>query len=189
MTTTISSKSHHQNKISCIFLQSIHQIDMKNFVKCYKDFLQYFPTLKSYLDWLIRSEDLFEDLGKTSVFLAFLVLPMVTPLLLIWSDNKHKRRMHFVNCSRCSAVTATRLVYYRRTVHKKQFIDYWYNIFEMSFFYSMTWLHFFTNNFWKTSFLSWWRQKWDFWCQKISNEQKGWEPKKIVSTDPKSQCL
>jgi hypothetical protein len=93
---------------------------------------------------------------KTSVLPAFLVLPMITPLLLIWSDNKHKRRMHFVNCSRCSAATATRLVYYRRTVHKKQFIDYWYNIFEMSFFYSMTWLHFFTNNFWKTSFLSSW---------------------------------
>ena len=114
---------------------------------------------------------------------AFLVLPMITSLLLIWSDNKHKRRMHFVNCSRCSAATATRLVYYRRTVHKKQFIDYWYNIFEMSFFYSMTWLHFFTNNFWKTSFLSSWRQEWDFWCQKISNEQKGLEPEKIVSTD------
>ena len=89
--------------------------------------------------------------------------------------------MHFVNCSRCSAATATRLVYYRRTVHKKQFIDYWYNIFEMSFFYFMTWLHFFTKQLLEK--LSSWRQEWDFWCQKISNEQKGLEPEKIVSTD------
>ena len=29
-----SSKSHHENSISCIFLESPHQADMKNVVKC-----------------------------------------------------------------------------------------------------------------------------------------------------------
>ena len=36
-----------------IFLQSPHQVDMKNVVKCWKDFLSYFTTLKTYcgLTW------------------------------------------------------------------------------------------------------------------------------------------
>ena len=33
-----SSKSHLENSISCIFLESPHQVDMKNVVKCYKHF-------------------------------------------------------------------------------------------------------------------------------------------------------
>ena len=43
-----SSKSHHENSISCIFLESLHQVDMKSIVKCWKDFLWYFVTLKTY---------------------------------------------------------------------------------------------------------------------------------------------
>ena len=43
-----SSKSHRENSISCIFLESPHQVDMKNVVNCWKDFLQYFATLKTY---------------------------------------------------------------------------------------------------------------------------------------------
>ena len=43
-----SSKSHRENWISCIFLESPHQVDMKNVVKCWKDFLWYFATLKTY---------------------------------------------------------------------------------------------------------------------------------------------
>ena len=35
------SKSHHEISISYIFLQSPHQVEMKNIVKCYKDFLGY----------------------------------------------------------------------------------------------------------------------------------------------------
>ena len=45
-----SSKSHRENSISCIFLESPHQVDMKNVVKCWKDFLWYFDTLKTYRD-------------------------------------------------------------------------------------------------------------------------------------------
>ena len=33
-----SSNSHRENSISYIFLQSHHQVEMKNIVKCYKDF-------------------------------------------------------------------------------------------------------------------------------------------------------
>ena len=43
-----SSKSHRENSISCIFLESPHQVDIKSIVKCWKDFLWYFTTLKTY---------------------------------------------------------------------------------------------------------------------------------------------
>ena len=39
-----SSKSHSENSISCIFLKSAHQVDIKRIVKCWKDFLWYFCT-------------------------------------------------------------------------------------------------------------------------------------------------
>jgi hypothetical protein len=34
----LPSNSHCGNKNSCIFLQYTHQVDMKNVVKCWKDF-------------------------------------------------------------------------------------------------------------------------------------------------------
>ena len=43
-----SSKSHRGKSISCIFLESPHQLDMKSIVKYWKDFLWYFATLKTY---------------------------------------------------------------------------------------------------------------------------------------------
>ena len=43
-----SSKSHRENSISCIFLESPHQVDMKNIVKCYKHFFGYFNALKTH---------------------------------------------------------------------------------------------------------------------------------------------
>ena len=43
-----SSKSHRENSIFFIFLESPHQVDMKNVVKCRKDFLSYFTTLETY---------------------------------------------------------------------------------------------------------------------------------------------
>ena len=46
-----SSKSHCENSISFIFLESPHQVDMKNVVKCWKDFLSYFNTLETYREW------------------------------------------------------------------------------------------------------------------------------------------
>jgi hypothetical protein len=43
-----NSKSHRENSISFIFLGSPHHVDMKNDVKCWKDFLSYFTTLETY---------------------------------------------------------------------------------------------------------------------------------------------
>ena len=43
-----SSKSHREISISCIFLQTPHQVDMKNVVKWWKDFVLYFTTLETY---------------------------------------------------------------------------------------------------------------------------------------------
>ena len=48
-----SSKSYCENSISCIFLESPHQVDMKSFVKCWKDFLWYLATLKTYRGHLL----------------------------------------------------------------------------------------------------------------------------------------
>ena len=49
-----SSKSHRENSISCIFLESPHQVDMKNVFKCFGhivtyhcEFLEYWNTQKS----------------------------------------------------------------------------------------------------------------------------------------------
>ena len=42
------SKSHCENSISFIILESTHQVDMKNVAKCWKDFLPYFTTLETY---------------------------------------------------------------------------------------------------------------------------------------------
>ena len=42
-----SSKSHHENSISFIFLESRHQVDMKNIVKSSKHFFRYFSTVET----------------------------------------------------------------------------------------------------------------------------------------------
>ena len=43
-----SSKSHRENSISFIFLESPHQVDMKNVVKSSKHFFGYFNTLETH---------------------------------------------------------------------------------------------------------------------------------------------
>ena len=43
-----SSKNHCENSISCIFLESPHQVDMKNVVKSSKHFIRYFNTLENH---------------------------------------------------------------------------------------------------------------------------------------------
>ena len=40
-----SSKSHRENSIYCIFFKSPHQVDMKNVVKCQKNFFAYINAL------------------------------------------------------------------------------------------------------------------------------------------------
>jgi hypothetical protein len=43
-----SSKSHRENLISFIFLESPHQVDMKNLVKSSKHFFGYFNILETH---------------------------------------------------------------------------------------------------------------------------------------------
>ena len=43
-----NSKSHHENSISFIFLESPYQVDMKNVVKSSKHFFGYFNTLETH---------------------------------------------------------------------------------------------------------------------------------------------
>ena len=45
---SLPSKSHRENSISSIFLESPHQVDMKNVVKCQKHFFGYFNALKTH---------------------------------------------------------------------------------------------------------------------------------------------
>ena len=47
-----SSKSYRENSISFIFLESPHQVDMKNVVKSSKHFFGYFNTLETQSDKL-----------------------------------------------------------------------------------------------------------------------------------------
>ena len=49
-----SSKSHRENSISFIFLESPHQVDIKNVVKCYKHFFFYFDALKTHCETLSK---------------------------------------------------------------------------------------------------------------------------------------
>ena len=45
---SLPSKSHRENSISSIILESPHQVDIKNVVKCYKHFFGYFNALKTH---------------------------------------------------------------------------------------------------------------------------------------------
>jgi hypothetical protein len=44
----IKKKSHREKLFFCIFLQYPHQIDMRNFVECQKEFFAYFDALETY---------------------------------------------------------------------------------------------------------------------------------------------
>ena len=48
----LPSKSYHENSISFIFLESPHQVDMKNVVKSSKQFFGYFNTLETHSEIL-----------------------------------------------------------------------------------------------------------------------------------------
>ena len=60
-----SSKSHRDNSISCIFLESPHHVDMENVVKCYKHFFCYFNALKTHGDRRRRCTAVPSSLSKS----------------------------------------------------------------------------------------------------------------------------
>ena len=52
------------NFFFCIFLQSTHQVGMKNVVKCYKEFFGHFNALKTHGDL----SKLVEEVSKVNIF-------------------------------------------------------------------------------------------------------------------------
>ena len=52
-----SSKSHRENSISSILLESPDQVDMKNVVKSSKHFFGYFNTLETHSDTVLTVND------------------------------------------------------------------------------------------------------------------------------------
>ena len=64
-----SSKRHHENSISFIFLGSPHQVDMKNIVKSSKHFFGYFNTLENHSDLAQIFEAFLENLTCTKTHL------------------------------------------------------------------------------------------------------------------------
>ena len=76
----LPSKSHRENSIFSIFLESPHQVGMKNVVKCYKHFFGYFNALKTHgvnprlrYGALVPAECIYENLSEL-VVMCFLCL-------------------------------------------------------------------------------------------------------------------
>ena len=59
-------KKKHRDFFFCIFFQSTHQVGMKNFVKCYKDFFGYFNALKPDSEWWSNLFEIFFEYSKIS---------------------------------------------------------------------------------------------------------------------------
>ena len=66
---SLPSKSHRENLISSIFLESPHQVDMKNVVKSSKHFFRYFNTLETHSElWCISLQNVFEPFVSICLF-------------------------------------------------------------------------------------------------------------------------
>ena len=59
-----SSKSHRENSISFIFLDSPHQVDMRNVVKSSKYFFGYFNTLETHSVLSVTVCQVYQVLGQ-----------------------------------------------------------------------------------------------------------------------------
>ena len=69
-TDKVDLKNSNGEKKVCIFLQSPYQVDMKNVVKCYKDFFPYFKALKTncvFLQNIMLVKEMTYQLHKYSV--------------------------------------------------------------------------------------------------------------------------
>ena len=53
----IISKGHHEKISFCTFLQTPHQVDMKNVVECWKEFVAYFNALETHSVGLSNQEE------------------------------------------------------------------------------------------------------------------------------------
>ena len=99
-----NSKSHRENSISFIFLESPHQVDMKNVAKCYKHFFGYFNAVKTH-GVLIKSllaTTVGQTFEKTNFFIIILTNPP-TPRaydLLLTKQTFHNSKL-LVNFAKC----------------------------------------------------------------------------------------
>ena len=60
-----NSISHRENSISSIFLESPYQVDMKGIFKCWKDFLWFFTSLKTYRGEWCKDTVVYDDVLLT----------------------------------------------------------------------------------------------------------------------------
>ena len=95
---SLPSKSHCRNSIFSIFLESPHQVDMKNVVKSSKHFFGYFNTQETHIykcgrDQISRSLNFNYQNCKATIFnIYFLTLTMLKECqfsLIIWPRGKN----------------------------------------------------------------------------------------------------
>ena len=79
-----SSKSHRENSISFIFLESPHQVGMKNVVKCWKDFLSYFTTLETNRAAVKEHKPFIKILKISSLIEQTLLVDWRLCLFMLW---------------------------------------------------------------------------------------------------------
>ena len=93
-----SSKSHRENSISCIFLESPCQVGMKNVAKCWKNFC-YFTTLQTYRDSQnsTASEVLYAASWICGEFAEHLASPEVTLKALFLSNATNSLPGHILS--------------------------------------------------------------------------------------------
>jgi hypothetical protein len=103
----LPSKSHRDNSISSIFLESPHQVDMKNVVKAFKHFFGYFNTLETHSDchkdmnndisrwvYFVTGLNLVQQIKTADIAKKELLLLLVSLIqfTLGWSGQKSKLR-------------------------------------------------------------------------------------------------
>ena len=68
-----NSNNHRENSISFIFLESSHQVDMKNFVKSSKHFFGYFNTLETHSVLTVHAMGNWEKINKPYICTAKII--------------------------------------------------------------------------------------------------------------------
>ena len=93
----VSSKSHREISISCIFLQSPYQVDTKNVVKWWKYILWYSTALYKYIPCPVYLT------SQLRLILLKVFSAHCTALAIISDCNRHQIFHIFCNCNQyCS---------------------------------------------------------------------------------------
>ena len=111
-----SSKSHRENSISCIFLESPYQVNMKSIVKCWKDFLWYFATLKTYRACPFHISIIWIYFLKNSLVLGTFLLHFAGGILSNRSCHKRLTRQGVSRIAEASQNTVGNLTNFRKRI-------------------------------------------------------------------------